>query len=232
MIVYMLFMLFRMKKKILIVEDEVNLMEVLEDTLLEENFEIFKAYEGSAAIDMFYEVNPDLVLLDINLPKKDGWTICKEIRNDSNKPIIIMTARDTELDELKGLSIGADDYITKPFSLKILTLRIKKLLKIENEDYYLYETLRFNFGTYELIIDSQNIEITKKESLFLDYIIKNKGKLLTRDMLLNEVWGYDFDGDNRVVDTLIKRTRKKLSPYGDLIKTVRGMGYMFDESKN
>ena len=207
-------------------------MEVLEDTLLEENFEIFKAYEGSAAIDMFYEVNPDLVLLDINLPKKDGWTICKEIRNDSNKPIIIMTARDTELDELKGLSIGADDYITKPFSLKILTLRIKKLLKIENEDYYLYETLRFNFGTYELIIDSQNIEITKKESLFLDYIIKNKGKLLTRDMLLNEVWGYDFDGDNRVVDTLIKRTRKKLSPYGDLIKTVRGMGYMFDESKN
>ena len=221
-----------MKKKILIVEDEVNLMEVLEDTLLEENFEIFKAYEGSAAIDMFYEVNPDLVLLDINLPNKDGWTICKEIRNDSNKPIIIMTARDTELDELKGLSIGADDYITKPFSLKILTLRIKKLLKIENEDYYLYETLRFNFGTYELIIDSQNIEITKKESLFLDYIIKNKGKLLTRDMLLNEVWGYDFDGDNRVVDTLIKRTRKKLSPYGDLIKTVRGMGYMFDESKN
>ena len=221
-----------MKKKILIVEDEVNLMEVLEDTLLEENFEIFKAYEGSAAIDMFYEVNPDLVLLDINLPKKDGWSVCKEIRNDSNKPIIIMTARDTELDELKGLSIGADDYITKPFSLKILTLRIKKLLKIENEDYYLYETLRFNFGTYELIIDSQNIEITKKESLFLDYIIKNKGKLLTRDMLLNEVWGYDFDGDNRVVDTLIKRTRKKLSPYGDLIKTVRGMGYMFDESKN
>ena len=221
-----------MKKKILIVEDEVNLMEVLEDTLLEENFEIFKAYEGSAAIDMFYEVNPDLVLLDINLPKKDGWSICKEIRNDSNKPIIIMTARDTELDELKGLSIGADDYITKPFSLKILTLRIKKPLKIENEDYYLYETLRFNFGTYELIIDSQNIEITKKESLFLDYIIKNKGKLLTRDMLLNEVWGYDFDGDNRVVDTLIKRTRKKLSPYGDLIKTVRGMGYMFDESKN
>ena len=221
-----------MKKKILIAEDEVNLMKVLEDTLLEENFEIFKAYEGSAAIDMFYEVNPDLVLLDINLPKKDGWTICKEIRSGSNKPIIIMTARDTELDELKGLSIGADDYITKPFSLKILILRIKKLLKIENEDYYLYDTLRFNFGTYELTIDSQNIEITKKESLFLDYIIKNKGKLLTRDMLLNEIWGYDFDGDSRVVDTLIKRTRKKLSPYGDLIKTIRGMGYMFDESKS
>ncbi|MCP1226109.1 response regulator transcription factor [Sebaldella sp. S0638] len=221
-----------MKKKILIVEDEVNLMEVLEDTLIEENFEIFKAYEGSSAIDMFYEINPDLVLLDINLPKKDGWSVCREIRNESNKPIIMMTARDTELDELKGLSIGADDYITKPFSLKILILRIKKLLKIENEDYYSFETLRFNFGNYELVIDSQNIELTKKESLFLDYIIKNKGKLLTRDMLLNEVWGYDFDGDNRVVDTLIKRTRKKISPYGDLIKTIRGMGYMFDESKN
>lgn len=221
-----------MRKKILIVEDEISLMNVLEDTLLDEDFDIFKAYDGEAAVELFYDINPDLVLLDINLPKKDGWTVCKDIRENSNKPIIMMTARDSELDELKGLHIGADDYITKPFSLKILTLRIKKLLKVENDEIYIYKDLKFNFGTYELIIDSENIELTKKESLFLDYMIKNKGKLLTRDMLLNEIWGYDFDGENRVVDTLVKRTRKKLVQYSELIKTVRGMGYIFDEDKS
>ena len=221
-----------MNKKILIVEDEVNLMKVLEDTLLDENFDILKAYDGEQAIDTFYKTNPDLILLDINLPKKDGWNVCQEIRENSNKPIIMMTARDTEIDEFKGLSIGADDYITKPFSLKILILRIKKLLKVDNEDIYIYESLKFNFGTYDLTINDESIELTKKESLFLDYIIKNKGKLLTRDMLLNELWGYDFDGENRVVDTLVKRSRKKLSPYSDLIKTVRGMGYIFDENKD
>ena len=141
-----------MRKKILIVEDEVNLMKVLVDTLSQEDFEIFKASDGEAALDLFYDKNPDLILLDINLPKKDGWAVCREIRSESNKPIIIMTARDTELDEVKGLSIGADDYITKPFSLKILTIRIKKILKIEKEDIYTYEGFRFNFKNSEIFI--------------------------------------------------------------------------------
>lgn len=221
-----------MRKKILIVEDEVNLMKVLVDTLSQENFEIFKAFDGETALDLFYDINPDLILLDINLPKKDGWAVCREIRNESNKPIIIMTARDAELDEVKGLSIGADDYITKPFSLKILTIRIKKVLKIEKDDAYIYEGFRFNFKNSEIFINDKHVEITKKEFQLLDYFIRNKGVLFKRDTLLNEVWGYDFDGDDRVVDTLVKRIRKKLEDYSYLIKTIRGMGYMFDESKN
>ena len=173
-----------------------------------------------------------LELLDINLPKKDGWAVCREIRSESNKPIIIMTARDTELDEVKGLSIGADDYITKPFSLKILTIRIKKILKIEKEDIYTYEGFRFNFKNSEIFINDKHVEITKKEFQLLDYFIRNKGVLFKRETLLNEIWGYDFDGDDRVVDTLVKRIRKKLGDHSHLIKTIRGMGYMFDENKN
>ena len=218
--------------KILIVEDEVNLMKVLVDTLSQEDFEIFKASDGEAALDLFYDKNPDLILLDINLPKKDGWAVCREIRSESNKPIIIMTARDTELDEVKGLSIGADDYITKPFSLKILTIRIKKILKIEKEDIYTYEGFRFNFKNSEIFINDKHVEITKKEFQLLDYFIRNKGVLFKRETLLNEIWGYDFDGDDRVVDTLVKRIRKKLGDHSHLIKTIRGMGYMFDENKN
>ena len=221
-----------MRKKILIVEDEVNLMKVLVDTLSQEDFEIFKASDGEAALDLFYDKNPDLILLDINLPKKDGWAVCREIRSESNKPIIIMTARDTELDEVKGLSIGADDYITKPFSLKILTIRIKKILKIEKEDIYTYEGFRFNFKNSEIFINDKHVEITKKEFQLLDYFIRNKGVLFKRETLLNELWGYDFDGDDRVVDTLVKRIRKKLGDHSHLIKTIRGMGYMFDENKN
>ena len=143
-----------------------------------------------------------------------------------------MTARDTELDEVKGLSIGADDYITKPFSLKILTIRIKKMLKIEKEQIYSYEGVRFNFKNNEMFINEKYIEITKKEFQLLDYFIRNKGVIFNREKLLNEIWGFDFDGDDRVVDTLVKRIRKKMENYNYLIKTVRGMGYMFDENKN
>ena len=221
-----------MRKKILIVEDEINLMKVLDDTLSQENFEIFKAFDGETALDLFYNKNPDLILLDINLPKKDGWTVCREIREQSDKPVIIMTARDTELDEVKGLSIGADDYITKPFSLKILTIRIKKMLKIEKDQIYTYEGVRFNFKNNEMFINEKYIEITKKEFQLLDYFIRNKGVIFNREKLLNEIWGFDFDGDDRVVDTLVKRIRKKMENYNYLIKTVRGMGYMFDENKN
>ena len=220
-----------MKKKILIVEDEKNLMQVLEDTLLQEGFEVCKAFDGETAVDLFYEANPDLILLDINLPKKDGWSICKEIREQSTKPIIMMTARDTELDEVKGLSIGADDYITKPFSLKILVIKIKKNLKMENYQTYNHLGVNLNFSNARLFIDNEEVEISKKEMQFLEYFIKNSGIVLNRDTLLNEVWGYGFDGNDRVVDTLVKRLRKKLTPYNYLIKTIRGMGYLFDENQ-
>lgn len=221
-----------MRKKILIIEDEIDLIKVLKDTFEKENFQVFCAEDGEDGIEKFYEKNPDLILLDINMPKKNGWEVCSEVRKQSNIPIIIMTARDSEIDELKGLNIGADDYITKPFSLKVLIVKVKKILKIDENSSYKTDGIYFDFKSGELKIDDKDIELTRREIQFLEYLIKNKGIIFSREQLLNDVWGFDFEGDDRVVDTLVKRVRKKLGAYSDMIKTVRGMGYIFDEIKN
>lgn len=221
-----------MKRKILIIEDEKPLAQVLEDTFSQEGFEIIKAFDGENGVDKFYNEKPDLILLDINLPKKLGWEVCKEIRETSNIPIIMMTARDSDSDEYNGLSIGADDYITKPFNLKILLLKVKKLLKLDDNNIYKFENFSFDIKKGEITINGENSELTRREIQFLEYIIKNKGIIFSRDYLLNEIWGFDFEGDDRVVDTLVKRIRKKLGDYSFLLKTIRGMGYSFDENKN
>lgn len=221
-----------MRKKILIIEDEIDLIKVLKDTFEKENFQVFCAEDGEDGIEKFYEKNPDLILLDINMPKKNGWEVCSEVRKQSNIPIIMMTARDSEIDELKGLNIGADDYITKPFSLKVLIVKVKKILKIDEKSSYKIDGIYFDFKSGELKIADKDIELTRREIQFLEYIIKNKGIIFSREQLLNDVWGFDFEGDDRVVDTLVKRVRKKLGAYSDMIKTVRGMGYIFDEIKN
>ena len=221
-----------MRKKILIIEDEIDLIKVLKDTFEKENFQVFCAEDGEDGIEKFYEKNPDLILLDINMPKKNGWEVCSEVRKQSNIPIIMMTARDSEIDELKGLNIGADDYITKPFSLKVLIVKAKKILKIDENSSYKTDGIYFDFKSGELKIDDKDIELTRREIQFLEYLIKNKGIIFSREQLLNDVWGFDFEGDDRVVDTLVKRVRKKLGTYSDMIKTVRGMGYIFDEIKN
>lgn len=221
-----------MKRKILIIEDEKSLAQVLEDTFSQEGFEIIKAFDGKNGIDKFYNEKPDLILLDINLPKKLGWEVCKEIRETSNIPIIMMTARDSDSDEYNGLSIGADDYITKPFNLKILLLKVKKLLKLDDNNIYKFENFSFDIKKGEITINGENSELTRREIQFLEYMIKNKGIIFSRDYLLNEIWGFDFEGDDRVVDTLVKRIRKKLGDYSFLLKTIRGMGYSFDENKN
>lgn len=218
-----------MGKKILIIEDEINLVKVLSDSLEKENFEIIEAYDGQKGVELFYDKKPDFILLDINLPKKNGWQVCQEIREESNIPIIMMTARDSEIDELKGLNIGADDYITKPFNLKILTVKIKKLLKIDENSSYKNKELYIDFKRGKLTISDEEIELTRREIQFLEYLIRNKGIIFTREQLLNEIWGFDFEGNDRVVDTLVKRIRKKLGEYSDNIKTVRGMGYIFNE---
>ena len=220
-----------MLKKILIIEDEKNLASVLYDTLCDE-FSIMKAFDGEEGLRKFYDVSPDIVLLDINLPKIIGWDICSEIRKISEIPIIIMTARDSDIDEYKGLKLGADDYITKPFNLKILTLKIKKLLKMEGNNSYRFENLLFDCKKGELNINGEAIELTRREIQFLEFMFKNKGLIFSREKLLNEVWGFDFEGDDRVVDTLVRRIRKKLGDYSYLLKTVRGMGYQLDENKN
>lgn len=221
-----------MKRKILIIEDEKELTQVLYDTFSQEDFEVIKAFDGEIGVDKFYEEKPDLILLDINLPKKLGWEVCKEIRKTSNVPIIMMTARDSDADEYTGLSIGADDYITKPFNLKILLLKVKKLLKLDDNNIYKFESLSIDIKKGEINISGESIELTRREIQFLEYIIKNKGIIFSRDYLLNEIWGFDFEGDDRVVDTLVKRIRKKLGDYNFLLKTIRGMGYSFDENKN
>lgn len=221
-----------MKRKILIIEDEKSLAQVLEDTFSQEGFEIIKAFDGENGVDKFYNKKPDLILLDINLPKKLGWEVCKEIRETSNIPIIMMTARDSDSDEYNGLSIGADDYITKPFNLKILLLKVKKLLKLDDNNIYKFENFSFDIKKGEITINGENSELTRREIQFLEYMIKNKGIIFSRDYLLNEIWGFDFEGDDRVVDTLVKRIRKKLGDYSFLLKTIRGMGYSFDENKN
>ena len=220
-----------MLKKILIIEDEKNLASVLYDTLCDE-FSVVKAFDGEEGLRKFYDVSPDIVLLDINLPKIIGWDICSEIRKISEIPIIIMTARDSDIDEYKGLKLGADDYITKPFNLKILTLKIKKLLKIEGNNSYRFENLLFDCKKGELNINGEIAELTRREIQFLEFMFKNKGLIFSREKLLNEVWGFDFEGDDRVVDTLVRRIRKKLGDYSYLLKTVRGMGYQLDENKN
>ena len=220
-----------MLKKVLIIEDEKNLASVLYDTLCDE-FSVVKAFDGEEGLRKFYDVSPDIVLLDINLPKIIGWDICSEIRKISEIPIIIMTARDSDIDEYKGLKLGADDYITKPFNLKILTLKIKKLLKMEGNNSYRFENLLFDCKKGELNINSETIELTRREIQFLEFMFKNKGLIFSREKLLNEVWGFDFEGDDRVVDTLVRRIRKKLGDYSYLLKTVRGMGYQLDENKN
>lgn len=220
-----------MLKKILIIEDEKNLASVLYDTLCDE-FSVVKAFDGEEGLRKFYDVSPDIVLLDINLPKIIGWDICSEIRKISEIPIIIMTARDSDIDEYKGLKLGADDYITKPFNLKILTLKIKKLLKIEGNNSYRFENLLFDCKKGELNINGEVAELTRREIQFLEFMFKNKGLIFSREKLLNEVWGFDFEGDDRVVDTLVRRIRKKLGDYSYLLKTVRGMGYQLDENKN
>lgn len=221
-----------MKRKILIIEDEKSLTQVLFDTFSQEGFEIIKAFDGESGLDKFYEEKPDLILLDINLPKKLGWEVCKEIRETSNIPIIMMTARDSDSDEYNGLSIGADDYIPKPFNLKILLLKVKKLLKLDDNNIYRFENFSFDIKKGEISISGNNTELTRREIQFLEYMIKNMGIIFSRDYLLNEIWGFDFEGDDRVVDTLVKRIRKKLGDYSFLLKTVRGMGYSFDENKN
>lgn len=218
-----------MGKKILIVEDEINLLQVLKDSLEKENFEIIEACNGEIGMDLFYEKKPDFILLDINLPKKNGWQVCQEIREESNIPIIMMTARDSEIDELKGLNIGADDYVTKPFNLKILIVKIKKLLKIDENSSYKKGELFIDFKGGKLTISNEEVELTRREIQFLEYLIRNKGIIFTREQLLNEIWGFDFEGNDRVVDTLVKRIRKKLGIYSENIRTIRGMGYIYNE---
>lgn len=218
-----------MKKKILIIEDEKDLANIIKSSLEKENFEAKIVTQGDLAINEFYSFSPNLILLDINLPKKNGWEICDEIRRYSKVPIIIMTARDTELDEIHGLKLGADDYITKPISIKVIILKIKKILKMEDNEFFYLDGLTFDYNTFKVNFNNEEVILTKREALLLEYFFRNQNLILARETLLNEVWGFEFSGDERAVDTLVTRLRKKLGVYGDYIKSIRGVGYVFNQ---
>ncbi|MHA4990746.1 response regulator transcription factor [Cetobacterium somerae] len=219
-----------MKKKVLIVEDEQNLANIIGKSLEKEGFDIKIVTQGDLALDEFYSFSPSLVLLDINLPKRNGWEICKEIRQYSKVPIIIMTARDTELDEIHGLELGADDYVTKPISTKIIILKIKKLLKMEDNTFFYLDKLSFDYNVFKILIEDTEIVLSKREALLLEYFFRNQNIILSRETLLNEVWGFEFSGEERAVDTLVTRLRKKMGIYGEYIKSIRGVGYVFNQN--
>jgi DNA-binding response OmpR family regulator len=221
-------------KKILIVEDEERMRRLIGDYLKREGFKIIEAEDGKRALDFFESENIDLIILDIMLPEYDGWTVCREIRKSSKIPIIMLTARSEESDELFGFELGADEYVTKPFSPKILIARVNALLRRTNaiiEDIVSIEGIEVDQIAHRVIIDGNEVEMTPKEYELLDFMIKNVGQALTREQILDEVWGYNYYGDFRTVDTHIKRLRIKLDEKSNLIQTVRGIGYRFEVKK-
>ena len=223
-----------MNKTILIIEDEIRIRFLLKDYLLSEGFSVIEACDGEEGLMAFKNNNVDLILLDIMMPKIDGLTVLENIRTVSDIPIILLTAKSQEEDKLYGYDIGADDYITKPFSPKILVAKVKALLKRTadlNEDQYStknYNGLTINKLAHEVKVDNVQLSLSPKEYELLVYLCDNIGIALTRDTILDNVWGIDYYGDLRTVDTNIKRLREKLGEKANYIVTVRGSGYKFD----
>ena len=216
-------------KKILIVEDEMEIRNILKLYLLKEGYDVTEAEDGEVAIKLFYEKPFDLVILDIMLPKKDGWSVLREIKKYSSVPVMILSARDDDEDELFGFEIGTDEYITKPFNNKILLARIKALIKnTSNNTDHIIELgkIIINDTSHTVTVDGEEVILAPKEYELLIYLIKNHKIALSRDKMLTEVWGYDFPGSDRTIDRHIKNLRQKLGE--ECIKTVRGIGYKFE----
>jgi len=216
--------------KILICDDEVLIRNVIKEYLLIENYEVYEAEDGFEAIEIVKQNDIDLVIMDIMMPKLDGYQAIREIKKIKDIPCIILSARSEEFDKLIGFDIGIDDYVTKPFSPKELIARIKAVTKRTNSDnaIFKYKSLMLDDLAHEVIIDNKIVNLTPKEYELLKYLIQNKNIALSRDTILSNVWGYDFYGDERTVDTHIKTLRNNLGIYRDLIRTVRGMGYKFE----
>ena len=216
--------------KILICDDESLIRNVIKEYLLMENYEVLEAENGEEAIDIVRDHDVDLVVMDIMMPKMDGYQAVREIKKIKDVPFIMLSARNEEFDKLIGFDIGIDDYVTKPFSPKELIARIKAVTKrAKGEDAtYKYETLVLDDMAHEVTIDGKYVDLTPKEYDLLKYFMQNKNIALSRDTILSNIWGYDFYGDERTVDTHVKTLRNNLGKYRDVIKTVRGMGYKFD----
>ena len=217
--------------RILVVDDEKLIREVIKEYLLKEKYEVVEAENGQEAIDACNTNDIDLIILDIMMPKMDGYTAYKEIRQNKRIPTIILSARSEEYDKLLGFDLGIDDFLAKPFSPKELVARVKAVSRRNSdtpEDEFIYNDLKVNFKGRVISINDEEIKVTPKEFELLSYFIKNKNIAISRETLLNKIWGYDFFGDDRTVDTHIKMLRNSLGKYRDLIVTVRGIGYKLE----
>lgn len=217
--------------KVLVVDDEVGIRDIIREYCLYEKFEVVEAENGVEAIDKLKDKNIDIIILDIMMPKMDGYSTLREIRKNYNIPVIMLSARSEEYDKLLGFELGVDDYLTKPFSPKELIARIKAITnrKKTNNDKYTYQTLVVDYLGHKVTINNKELKLTPKEYELLTYFIENKGIAVSRETLLSKIWGYDFFGEDRTVDTHIKMLRNNLGNYRDLIVTVRGVGYKFEE---
>lgn len=223
-----------MSRTILIVEDEYRMRHLIAGYLIKEGFNVLEAVDGIDALEKFKPGKVDLVLLDIMMPRLDGLAVCSTIRKQSNVYIILLTAKSQEEDKILGYEIGADDFITKPFSMKVLIAKIKALVKrldtsiAPNNDIFEMGGLTINELSHSVLLDGESVDLSPKEYDLLLYLVKNQNILLSRNTILNGVWGYDYDGDLRTVDTHIKRLRQKLKGMASLISTVRSGGYKFE----
>lgn len=220
---------------ILVVDDEQRMRKLVRDFLVKQDFTVLEASNGEEAVDIFLaEKNISLVILDVMMPKMDGWQTCREIRQYSKVPIIMLTARGAETDELRGFELGVDEYISKPFSPKILVARVQALLRrtmAASEETLEYGGIVLNRSAHEVRIDGEKIELSFKEFELLTYFMENKDIALSRERILNHVWDYDYFGDARTIDTHVKKLRSKMGEYGSYIKTIWGMGYKFEVEK-
>ena len=228
-----------MANKILVVDDDLNICELLKLYLENDVYVVFTANDGQEAVEMFQNKTPDLVLLDIMLPKKDGWQVCREIRKTSSAPIIMLTAKGETFDKVLGLELGADDYVVKPFDAKEVMARVKAVLRRTTGDsestetekkVVIYDNLEINIQNYEMKVKGVPVDTPPKELELIYHFASNPNRVYTRDQLLDEVWGFDYYGDSRTVDVHVKRLREKLEGVSDkwCLKTVWGVGYKFE----
>lgn len=223
--------------KVLVVDDEARMRKLVRDFLTVKGFLVVEAGDGEEAIDIFFEQKDiALILLDVMMPKMDGWEVCREVRKTSKVPIIMLTAKADERDELLGFELGVDEYVTKPFSPKILVARVEAILRRSNggndDDSIHIGDITMDKNAHEVMVDGKLVELSYKEFELLAYFIENQGIALSRERILNNVWNYDYFGDARTIDTHVKKLRSKLGKRGEYIKTIWGMGYKFEVGKD
>lgn len=221
------------KLKILVVDDESRMRKLVRDFLVKAGYEVVEAGDGEEAVDLFLQQKDiALIVLDVMMPKMDGWQVCREVRSYSKVPIIMLTARGDERDELQGFQLGVDEYISKPFSPKILVARIEAILRrtnqVSEEEVLSCGGIEIDKAAHRVLINGKEIELSYKEFELLTYFVENKGIALSREKILNNVWNYDYFGDARTIDTHVKKLRSKMGEKGDLIKTIWGMGYKLE----